>query len=102
MASGGPHRASPGNLEAVPLPELLRTSTEATARRVTASGAKLVILGEMLQTHLGRDPLDCLATAEVLGDCAVPVPVEQSLTNDIARSTPPRCTASKIDAYRKR
>ena len=71
----------------VPLPELLRTSTEATARRVTASGAKLVIFDEMLQTHLGRDPLDCLATAEVLGDCAVPVPVEQSLTNDIARST---------------
>ena len=71
----------------VPLPKLLRTSTEATARRVTSSGAWLVILDEMLETHLGRDPLDCLATADVLGECAVQFPVNQSLTNEIARST---------------
>jgi hypothetical protein len=77
----------PLNGDEVPLAELLRASTEATARQVTASRAKLVILDEMLQTHLGRDPLDCLATANVLGDCAVPVPVKQSLTHDIAHST---------------
>ena len=71
----------------VPLPKLLRTSTEATARRVTSSGARLVILDEMLETHLGRDPLECLATADVLGECAVQFPVNQSLTNEIARST---------------
>ena len=71
----------------VPLPELLRTSTEATARQVTSSGARLVILDKMFETHLGRDPLDCLATADVLGECAVPVPVNQSLTNEIAHST---------------
>jgi peptidoglycan/LPS O-acetylase OafA/YrhL len=71
----------------VPLPELLRASTKETARLVTSSGARLVILDDMLQTHLGKEPLDCLATADVLGDCAVAVPVEQSLTDSIVQST---------------
>ena len=39
----------------------------------------------MLETH--NDPLDCLALADVLGDCAVPIPPEPSLTSAIARST---------------
>jgi SGNH domain-containing protein len=71
----------------VPLRELLRTSTEETARLVTSSGARLVILDDMLQTNLGKEPLDCLATAEVLGDCAVAVPEEQSLTYSVVHST---------------
>jgi hypothetical protein len=47
---------------------------------------QLVILDSMLETHVGRVPLDCLATAGVLGDCAVPVPDEETLTNQIAHS----------------
>jgi hypothetical protein len=69
----------------VPLAELIRTTTEQTAGLVTSRGARLVILDDMLETP--NDPLDCLATADVLGECAVPVPLEQSLTNSIARST---------------
>jgi hypothetical protein len=71
----------------VPLSELLRTSTEATAQLVTSSGAQLVIIDSMLETNLGRQPLDCLATADVLGDCAVTVPDEETLTNQIGHST---------------
>lgn len=69
----------------VPLAELIRTTTEQTAGLVTSRGARLVILDDMLETP--NDPLDCLATADVLGECAVPVPLEQSLTSSIARST---------------
>jgi peptidoglycan/LPS O-acetylase OafA/YrhL len=72
--------------EDVPLPELLRTSTDQTARIVTSSGARLVIVDAMLNTTR-RGALDCLATADVLGDCAVAVPTRQSLTKEIARST---------------
>jgi hypothetical protein len=71
----------------VPLPELIRTSTEQTARLVTSNGAQLVILDDMIETSNGRDPLDCLATADLLGECAVPVPHKTSLTESIARST---------------
>lgn len=71
----------------VPLAELIRTSTEQTARLVTSKGAQLVILDDMLETPNGADPLDCLATADLLGDCAVPVPSKPSLTGAIARST---------------
>ena len=70
---------------AVPLAELLRTSTAQTAQLVTSSGARLVILDSMLETP--NDPLDCLATADKLGDCAVPVPRESPLSDAIARST---------------
>jgi peptidoglycan/LPS O-acetylase OafA/YrhL len=69
----------------VPLAELLRTSTEQTAQLVTSNGAQLVMLDDMLETR--GDPLDCLATADVLGECAVPISRKRSLTESIARST---------------
>ena len=69
----------------VPLAELLRTSTAETAQLVSSKGAQLVIFDDMLETR--GDPLDCLATADVLGECAVPVAHKRSLTESVARST---------------
>lgn len=58
----------------------LRTTT-LTADLVEEAGADLVIVRSVLGTDgytlNGFDPLECLAAARKLGDCAVPVPVDQ-------------------------
>jgi peptidoglycan/LPS O-acetylase OafA/YrhL len=62
-------------------------TAEATADAVDAAGARLVMVKALLGTNgyrrNGSDPLDCLARAPRLGDCAVVAPLEKPFTDGI-------------------
>ena len=64
----------------------VRTAQE-TADLVHAAGARLVMVKALLGTNgyrrNGPDPLDCLARADRLGDCAVVTPLEKPFTDGI-------------------
>ncbi len=79
--------ASPDRPPGETLAELhVRTST-ATEQLIHAAGAKLITVKALLGTNgyqrLGSDPLDCLARAARLGDCAVVPPAEKPFTDGI-------------------
>jgi hypothetical protein len=61
--------------ESGPLLEMLYEGTVRTVRMIESTGAKVVIVKSILGTvgydKDGWDPLDCLARAKRLGDCAV-------------------------------
>ncbi|CAN5598545.1 acyltransferase family protein [soil metagenome] len=63
------------------LDELQQRTTEETARVITCTCAKLVIVRSMIGTGGyalgGFDPIECLAAASTLADCAVSVPLDQ-------------------------
>jgi peptidoglycan/LPS O-acetylase OafA/YrhL len=67
----------------------LRSATE-TARMIRDAGARLVMVQALLGTNgyerNGRDPLDCLARASRLGECAVVPPLEKPFTDGILDS----------------
>ena len=67
----------------------LRSAT-ATADLIRAAGANLVTVKALLGTNgyerNGPDPLDCLARASRLGDCAVVPPLEKPFTDGILDS----------------
>ena len=67
----------------------LRTAT-LTAGLIHQAGASLVMVKALLGTNgyerNGPDPLDCLARASVLGDCAVVAPLEKPFTDGILDS----------------
>ena len=64
----------------------LRTATD-TVALVHAAGAKMIIVKALLGTNgydkEGPDPLDCLARASKLGDCALVPPLEKPFTDGI-------------------
>ena len=64
----------------------LRTASE-TADDIDDAGARLVMVKALLGTNgyqrNGADPLDCLARASRLGDCAVIAPLEKPFTDGI-------------------
>ena len=64
----------------------LRTASE-TADDIDEAGARLVMVKALLGTNgyrrNGADPLDCLARASRLGDCAVIAPLEKPFTDGI-------------------
>ncbi len=72
---------APGGPPGETLPERLRRTTLDTAAAIRAGGADLVLVKSVLGTEGfdtdGFDPIDCLATAERLGDCAVDPPLER-------------------------
>ena len=64
----------------------LRTAT-ATAETIRQAGARLVLVKALLGTNgyerEGPDPLDCLARATELGECAVVPPLEKPFTDGV-------------------
>jgi hypothetical protein len=79
--------ASPARPPGETLAQLhLRTST-ATVDLVHAAGAKMIIVKALLGTNGydkdGPDPLDCLARASKLGDCALVPPLAKPFTDGI-------------------
>lgn len=67
------------------LHRLQTESTHETLEQVQAAGAHAVILKSVMGTDgwdtSGWDPLDCLARAETLGDCAVMTPTERPVVD---------------------
>jgi len=65
-------------------------SATATAESIRAAGSRLVLVKALLGTNgferNGPDPLDCLARAARLGDCAVVPPLEKPFTDGILDS----------------
>ena len=82
----------------------VRTARE-TADDIEAAGARLVTVKALLGTNgyqrNGADPLDCLARASRLGDCAVIAPLEKPFTDGIldalAAATPDRAAAVDLN-----
>ena len=68
-------------------PQLHVRTAQETADLVHEAGARLVIVKALLGTNgyrrNGPDPLDCLARADRLGDCAVVTPLEKPFTDGI-------------------
>ncbi len=64
----------------------LRKSAD-TVDAIHAAGARVVIVKALLGTNgyerAGPDPLDCLARAQTLGDCAVVPPIQKPFTDGI-------------------
>jgi hypothetical protein len=62
-------------------------TAEATKDAIEAAGARLVMVKALLGTNgyrrNGSDPLDCLARATRLGDCAVVAPLEKPFTDGV-------------------
>ena len=90
--------ADPGRPTGETLSQLhVRVAAE-TAADIEAAGARLVMVKALLGTNgyrrNGPDPLDCLARASRLGDCAVIAPLEKPFTDGIldalAAATPDR------------
>ncbi len=79
--------ADPGRPPGETLGQLHVRTAEATAGAVRATGAKLVMVKALFGTNgyqrNGPDPLDCLARAGRLGDCAVVPPLERPFTDGI-------------------
>ena len=69
------------------LAELHVRTAEATADDIERAGARLVMVKALLGTNgfrrNGADPLDCLARASRLGDCAVIAPLEKPFTDGL-------------------
>ena len=76
-----------------------------TADDIEKAGARLVMVKALLGTNgyqrNGADPLDCLARASRLGDCAVIAPLEKPFTDGIldalAAATPDRAAAVDLN-----
>ena len=79
--------ADPGRPAGETLPQLHVRTAQETADLVHAAGARLVTVKALLGTNgyrrNGPDPLDCLARADRLGDCAVVTPLEKPFTDGI-------------------
>ncbi len=79
-----------------PLPDMLYDGTVRTVRMIESTGAKVVIVKSVLGTvgydKDGWNPLDCLARAKRLGDCAVfaslDVPVVDGYYEALAAGNP--------------
>jgi peptidoglycan/LPS O-acetylase OafA/YrhL len=69
------------------LEQMHARTASATAQVIHAAGARLVLVKALLGTNgyerTGPDPLDCLARATRLGDCAVVPPLEKPFTDGI-------------------
>jgi peptidoglycan/LPS O-acetylase OafA/YrhL len=69
------------------LEQMHARTASATAEAIRATGARLVMVKALLGTNgyerTGPDPLDCLARATRLGDCAVVPPLEKPFTDGI-------------------
>jgi peptidoglycan/LPS O-acetylase OafA/YrhL len=79
--------ASPDRPPGETLGELHERTAEATADDIEKAGARLVMVKALIGTNgyrrNGTDPLDCLARASRLGDCAVVTPLEKPFTDGI-------------------
>lgn len=69
------------------LHELQLRTTRETAAAITAAGSRLVISHSIFGTQgyglRGFDPIECLAAAASLGDCAVTPPVQRPSVDDV-------------------
>ncbi len=69
------------------LAEIQLRTTEETAETITASGPRLVIAKSLFGTGGfgldGFDPIECLATADVLADCAVSPPLGRPIVDSV-------------------
>ncbi len=87
---------APGGPAGETLQERLRRTTQETAETIRAAGADLVLVKSLLGTEGfdtgGFDPIDCLARADRLGDCAVVPPLERpaldGVYDDLALTDP--------------
>jgi peptidoglycan/LPS O-acetylase OafA/YrhL len=79
--------ASPDRPAGETLAELHVRTAGATADAIERAGARLVMVKALMGTNgyrrNGADPLDCLARASRLGDCAVIAPLEKPFTDGI-------------------
>lgn len=78
---------SPSSPPGETLAELQLRTTRETAEALRAAGADLVIVRSLLGTEgygiQGFDPIECLANADRLGDCAVVPPLEKPSVDDV-------------------
>ena len=85
--SGRRRLADPSRPAGETLSQLHVRTAQETADLVHAAGARLVTVKALLGTNgyrrNGPDPLDCLARADRLGDCAVVTPLEKPFTDGI-------------------
>ena len=79
--------ADPGRPAGETLAQLHVRTAQETADLIHEAGARLVVVKALLGTNgyrrNGPDPLDCLARADRLGDCAVVTPLEKPFTDGI-------------------
>ena len=79
--------ADPGRPTGETLAQLHVRTAQETADLIHEAGARLVVVKALLGTNgyrrNGPDPLDCLARADRLGDCAVVTPLEKPFTDGI-------------------
>jgi peptidoglycan/LPS O-acetylase OafA/YrhL len=72
------------------LAQLHLRKTSETVEKIHAAGARLIIVKALLGTEgylrNGPDPLDCLARAERLGDCALIPPIGKPFTDAIMQT----------------
>ena len=82
--------ASPDRPAGETLAQLHLRKSAATVELVHAAGAKMIIVEALLGTNgysrNGPDPLDCLARADTLGECAVVPPIDKPFTDGILES----------------
>jgi hypothetical protein len=97
--------ADPDRPSGETLGELHVRTAEATADDIERAGARLVMVKALLGTNgyrrNGPDPLDCLARASRLGECAVIAPLEKPFTDGIldalAAADPDRAAAVDLN-----
>jgi peptidoglycan/LPS O-acetylase OafA/YrhL len=82
--------ATYGDAEAGPLHELQRDAVDRTLEKVTAAGARAVMVKSILGTEGwdrgGFDPLDCLARAERQRECTVTPPLDRPVADALYES----------------